>query len=173
MSRKQPKQRCGPRISEPSPKASKNRSEVTKPHTQSTKPTTQSPGEKVCCIQTQRHPFERSDSSGSTWLTAFVLRVFAEVHQTGLVAVDTGRTTRPESATSTPAFGLPRSPSSALLPFLFWGRGFFTKLDYGEKLVPTCSNLSTGGPRYLAVAQETGIPKMGCPGKWKHGPKPA
>jgi len=33
--------------------------------------------------------FGKSDDSGSTWLTAFVLRVFAEVHGTGLVAVDT------------------------------------------------------------------------------------
>ncbi|CAE7418019.1 CD109 [Symbiodinium natans] len=33
--------------------------------------------------------FGKSDESGSTWLTAFVLRVFAEVHGTGLVAVDT------------------------------------------------------------------------------------
>ncbi|CAJ1442526.1 unnamed protein product [Effrenium voratum] len=38
--------------------------------------------------------FGKSDSSGSTWLTAFVLRVFAEVHQTGLVAVDTGVMTK-------------------------------------------------------------------------------
>jgi len=33
--------------------------------------------------------FGKSDESGSTWLTAFVLRVFAEVHGTGLVSVDT------------------------------------------------------------------------------------
>lgn len=33
--------------------------------------------------------FGKSDDSGSSWLTAFVLRVFAEVYGTGLVAVDT------------------------------------------------------------------------------------
>lgn len=34
--------------------------------------------------------FGKSDDSGSTWLTAFVLRVFVEVQETALVAVDSG-----------------------------------------------------------------------------------
>lgn len=34
--------------------------------------------------------FGKSDDSGSTWLTAFVLRVFVEVQETMLVAVDSG-----------------------------------------------------------------------------------
>lgn len=34
--------------------------------------------------------FGKSDDSGSTWLTAFVLRVFVEVQETTLVAVDSG-----------------------------------------------------------------------------------
>jgi len=44
---------------------------------------------------TYRHPdgsfsaFGKSDNSGSTWLTAFVVRTFAEVQGTGLVSVDT------------------------------------------------------------------------------------
>ena len=27
--------------------------------------------------------------------------------------------------------------------------------------------------KFHLAAQKTGVPKMGCPGKWKHGPKPA
>merc|ERR550534_126492 len=32
--------------------------------------------------------FGKQDREGSTWLTAFVLKTFAEVHASGLVAVD-------------------------------------------------------------------------------------
>ena len=40
-----------------------------------------------------------------------------------------------------------RSPSSALLPFLFWGRVPLTKIDKTEKSWYPYSDISTGGPR--------------------------
>ena len=39
------------------------------------------------------------------------------------------------------------------MPFYpFWGEGSPTKIDYRKKRVPTCSNLSTGGPRPYLLA---------------------
>ena len=58
---------------------------------------------------------------------------------------------------------LPRSPSTALLPFLFWGRfGSPAKIDYGKRLAPLFP-LKSGGP------QPNGVPKA-LP--WASGPHP-
>ena len=45
----------------------------------------------------------------------------------------------------------PRSPSSALLP-TFLGEGS-PKIDYRKKLIPTYSNLSTGGTRHISSCE--------------------
>ena len=59
-----------------------------------------------------------------------------------------------------------RSPSSALLPFLFWGEGS-PKIDYRKKKRYPYSILSTGGPRRAAGNKKRGtatsetIPELG------------